>query len=141
MDNKNMETLEIVDTNNTMETSEPQKKSRTKLIVFLIVLIIVIGAGVYFYVLDRTNTRQLEKAMEEASINYYENYMNTNTGAGAYDVTLEMLKGANANSGENYKLDVLDRCNVKTTKTIITIDYVSGEVTGTKVNLDCKKFQ
>ncbi|MCI9084557.1 MAG: hypothetical protein HFH46_02940 [Bacilli bacterium] len=140
MDNKNVETLEIVDTNNTMEISEPNKKNRTKLIIFLIVLIVVIGACVYFYVLDKNNTKQLEKAMEDASINYYENYINTNTGAGAYDVTLEMLKDANANSGENYKLDALDRCNVKTTKAIITIDYVSGEVTGTKINLDCKKF-
>lgn len=141
MDNENVETLEIIDTGNTAtEVNEPKKKSKLKLIIFLIVLIVIAGAIVCVYVVDNNNTKQLEKAMEDASIDYYQNYINTNTGAGAYDVTLEMLKEANTNKGENYRLDILDKCNEKTTKTIITIDYVSGEVTGTKVNLECKKF-
>lgn len=140
MDNRadNVETLEI---NNTLneKTNEPKKKSNLKWIIALLVLIIVVGVGVYFYVLD-DKTKKLEKVMEDASVNYYENYINTNTGAGAYDVTLEMLKDANSNRGENYKLDALKNCNAKKTKAVITIDYVSGEVTGTKITLDCKKF-
>lgn len=139
MDNKSVETLEVSDTNN-MKVDEPRKKSKVKVIIFLIVLMVIAGIGMFIYITDDNNTKQLEKVMEDASIDYYDKYASINSSTGAYGVTLEMLKEANSTKGENYKLDALDKCDTKTTKTVITIDYVSGEVTGTETTLNCKKF-
>lgn len=122
------------------EEKPKKKKSILPLVIILIVLAVcaLLGSGIYMW--NESNNETLKEAMEEPALDYFDKYMSVGTGASAYTVTLKELKEANENNGENYKLDIFDKCDDEKTQAIIKINYANGKVDNIEVKLNCKFF-
>ena len=109
---------------------------KTKIIIIIVLVVVIAGAGVfYFYTQDKKN-ESLENEFVPMAEDYFENYMSANTGSNIYEVTLDDLKKANENDAD-YDLSKFDNCN-NDSLAKITIDYNTGKVTKTEVELNCK---
>lgn len=122
------------------EEKPKKKKSVFPLLIILIILILIASLGFGVYMWNNSNNESLKEAMEEPALDYFDKYMSVGTGASAYTVTLKELKEANENNGENYKLDIFDKCDDEKTQAIIKINYANGKVDNIEVKLNCKIF-
>ena len=105
-----------------------------KILIIIGIILIVVGVGAYYFTNNQNNA--LKNQMKVAGEDYFEKYISTIETTSAYDITLKDLREANK-KGENYKLDLLEKCNEDKTKTTITINMTDGKITITEVKLDC----
>ncbi len=129
---------DLADLKSSVDNGFKEKKSLSKVIIVIVVLLLFVGIAFALYIWDNNRTEQLEETMKVASLDYFDKYMSANTGAGAYVVTLEKLRDANK-AGETYNLQTLEKCSDET-EAIISIDYATGKVSKTEIRLNCKKF-
>lgn len=122
------------------EEKPKKKKSILPLVIILIILILIASLGFCVYRWNDSNNESLKEAMEEPALDYFDKYMSVGTGASAYTVTLKELKEANSNNGEDYKLDIFDKCDDEKTQATIKINYANGKVDNIEVKLNCKFF-
>jgi len=108
------------------EQETKKKKSSFPAIIILVVFVMIALLGFGFYKWNEANNETLKEAMKEPAIDYFDKYMSVGTGASAYTVTLKNLKEANSNNGENYKLDVFDKCDDSKTEAIININRMTN---------------
>ena len=105
-------------------------------IIVVIVIIVVVALGVFFVYNQKEANKSLENEITPLAEDYFDKYMSTNESSNMYTVTLADLKEANEN-GESYDLSKLDGCKDDTSVTL-TINYGTGKITKTEVELNCK---
>ena len=93
--------------------------------IFCLSIIILSGCG---------KEDKYKKKMQEYATDYYERYMTT-VDMDEYVITIDMLKNANEKVNSNYDLTVLDKCNNKSSVSIITTEKGYEY----KFNLKCEK--
>lgn len=110
---------------------------KKKIGIILLIIIAVVAGFVYLY-FNKTDkeTENLEKKIDKASRDYFEKYVSANDSVNAYKITLEDLEKANQ-TGENYDLKGLEKCDKKETYADVTINYQTGKAKKTQVNLKC----
>lgn len=74
-----------------------------------------------------------QEIMKEYAIDYYEKYMKM-VDMDEYVITIDMLKNANEKVNSNYDLKILDKCNNKSSVTII----ITEKGYEYKFNLKCE---
>lgn len=107
-----------------------------KKLVFLVIIIVLCAIGVYFVINQNNSNSHLKKLMEDASKDYFKNYISTNDSASTYEITLDMLNEVNKD-GKTYNLKGLENCNKKKTVTRITINYNTGNPKKVETELSC----
>lgn len=118
---------------------ENKKGNKFGLGIFLALIILIVVGGSFFFINDKKNDDDMVKLMENASMDYFNNYMSVNSGANAYKVTLGMLKEANQN-GSSYKLDAFNKCDDEKTYAMVNVDFSSGNAKDAEIVLNCKNF-
>ena len=91
--------------------------------------------ALYFY--NKTEEeKSLKNELTPIAEDYFDNYMSVNTGSNIYEVTLEDLRRVNEDDAD-YDLSKFTDCE-DDSAVKITIDYSTGKVTKTEVELNCK---
>ena len=99
----------------------------------ILIVIIVLTIGGYFIFINLNSSNNLEDKIKKASSDYFEKYISTNETMSAYKVTLKEL----IESGENYDLNELNKCDKEKTYAVISIDYKTGSPKKVEVELKC----
>lgn len=108
---------------------------KKKGIIIIIVLIIIIGIIAFYFYNKEEVSKNLENEIIPIAKDYFQNYMSANTGSNIYEVTLADLKQAKEEAG--YDLSKFKTCK-DDSSVKITIDYNTGKVKKTEVDLKCK---
>ena len=95
------------------------------LMIFCLTMILLSGCG---------KQNKYKEKMQEYATDYYEKYMSI-IDMDEYIITINMLKNANEKVNSNYDLTMLDKCNNKSSVTIITTEKGYEY----KFNLKCEK--
>lgn len=99
----------------------------------LLILLIIIAIGGYFAFTSLNSSKKLEEKIKVASSDYFEKYVSTNETMSAYKVTLNEL----IESGEDYDLNELNKCDKEKTYAVMSIDYKTGSPKKVEVELKC----
>lgn len=109
---------------------------KSKVIIVIVLVIVIAGVGAFYFYNKQETNKNLENELTPMAEDYFDNYMSANTGSNIYEVTLADLKKANEEDA-NYDLSKFNKCEDDSTVKI-TIDYSTGKVTKTEVELNCK---
>ena len=103
-----------------------------KVIMVVVVLVVLIGIGVYYFMTTRDDGTN-DKVLKTEAIDYFDKYVSVYSGTSAYNVTLKDLK----ESDEDYDLKDYEGCNEEKTYVIVSIDSTNGKVIKTEIKKNC----
>lgn len=109
---------------------------KMKIIIIIIIVLVVAGAGAFYFYNKEEANKDLENDIIPLAEDYFDNYMSANTGSNIYEVTLADLRKA-VEENVDYDLSEFSDCE-DDSSVKLTIDYGTGKVIKTEVELNCK---
>ncbi len=109
---------------------------KLKIIIAIVVVIIIVAVGGFYFYNKEVEAQSLESEFIPMAEDYFEDYVSVNTVSNIYEVTLGDLRDANEEDTD-YDLSNFNDCEDDSTVKI-TIDYGTGKITDTEVELNCK---
>lgn len=100
-------------------------------LIILICVFVVTGCNLF-----GSKTLKYQETMEEYGRDYYEKYQKGISTLNSFEVTIELLKNANA-QGSNYDLTKLDKCS-DSSKISFTINEDTKEIKTVNFEMDCQ---
>ena len=106
---------------------------KTKIIIFIIIIVATLAFGGFYFYSKEQNNKELEKIIVPIAEDYFDKYISTNTGSNTYKISLKDLREA----PDVYDLTKFSSCKDDTSIDVV-IDYKTGKVVKTIVELNCK---